>query len=318
MNKVLVVVAHPDDETLVSLGVKRVRKIKEGVFMVLGFALYMLILLRHGGYRGFRKFYRIAQQDEPSITRTLVLNFLNSPLSVVFNNYRFLKDNINKERLTETIIQQYGDYEVGGYANIGDSLESIIPESQQRELLLPVLSNALREIKRGTVVEIGTANGDMLGRFTRNRTTINFIGVDFNTRKARKRWGFQPNMRFISGYALDMLLAGHLIGDILFASSCFCLFAPKELARYIAAIDKAGFKQIVLNEPTWGGYKSENNEVVVSKHVEHSLWHHNYCGYLRAGGYQIEEFRFFPYHPWASTRPDIFVSLIRAKKEKEA
>lgn len=111
---------------------------------------------------------------------------------------------------------------------------------------------------------------------------------------------------------LKFLRGGGLKGDILFASSTFYAFTPKELKRYLRQARNNCFSQIILNEPGWAGYIQYNNALVISRHIEQSVWYHNYCGYLREAGYDIRDFNFFHYkHPFSS-RPDIFVSLIRA------
>lgn len=81
----------------------------------------------------------------------------------------------------------------------------------------------------------------------------------------------------------------------------------------MAAIRDAGFEEIVLNEPTWAGYVQRDDDAVFSKHLEGAVWHHNFAGYMRQAGYEIEEFRFFPYRHPVSRRPDIFVLVIRAR-----
>lgn len=295
------------------------RDLKHLFHIVMGFLLYSIyaIFSSWGGERLYKaggKLYKAAQSDKDSLAKKIAINFFNSPLSIVVRDYYFLKTNADRQRLSTGVIQEYSDESLLGYGDIDYDKGGETLDQQQRGLMLPLLEESLTE-KQGKmekVIEIGCGNGDVLAYLAKRFPDFFFTGVDFFVSNARAKHGKIDNLTFVKGYALELLESEQLKGDILFASSTFCNFTPKELAKYLNLIKKKGITEIILSDPVWHGYVQENNSTVISKHIERSVWYHNYCGYLRSSGYKISDFSFFHYKHPKSVRPDIFVSLIRA------
>jgi hypothetical protein len=255
----------------------------------------------------------VAQSEGNTFIKAAVIAMLEGSLSEIFKDHSFMMENRGRKRLSTLTIQQYSDESLFGYGDVdfgkgGDTLQE-----QQRGLILPLLERAIREnVSAKTIVEIGTGNGDVLKYLADKYPDRHFIGVDFSVANARRQYGRIPAIEFVKGYALDLLSEGSLKGDIVFGSSTFVFFTPLELAQYISLFKSTGFKEVILNEPTWGNYVQENNSQVVSRHLEGNMWYHNFCGYLVANGYQVTDLDFSHYKHPLSTRPDIFIALIRA------
>lgn len=186
-------------------------------------------------------------------------------------------------------------------------------QEQQRGLILSVLEKAICELTKEarTIVEIGTGNGDIVAYLAAKYPMHKFVGVDFSIKTAERKQKKLPNLSFKAGYALDLLEQNQLFGDIVFGSSTFDIFSPRELKGYFRLFRERFISQVILNEPVWGGYKQRNTTDAVSNHMEGACWYHNYCGYLREAGYTISDFSFFHYRHPLSNRPDIYVSVIR-------
>ncbi len=301
------------------------RDLKHLFHILAGFLLYLFYAIFSKGkgerlYLAGGGFYRAAQADKESFTKTIALNFFNSPISVMVRDYFFLKANIGRDKLSTGAIQEYSDESLLGYGDINYAAkkEAGKPlENQQRGLMIPILRQSLSENaqKLKTVIEIGSGNGDVIQFLAATYPNYVFCGVDFFIKNATLKHTHQKNLSFIKEYALDLLESGNLKGDIVFGSSTFCIFTPKELERYLKAIYMAGFSEILLSEPIWGGYVQTNDACVISKHVGGSVWFHNYCGYLKQAKFNIKHFDFFHHKHNLSVRPDIFISLIRATRQ---
>jgi hypothetical protein len=201
--------------------------------------------------------------------------------------------------------QEYSDDSLAGYADKNYTKGGKDLQHQQRGLILPILEKHLKRVN----VEIGTGNGDVIADLADKYPDRLFIGVDFSVKNATEKHN-KKNLVFIEGYALDLLEKDILKGDLVFASSTFCLFTPDELVDYIKLLKIRGFTSIVLNEPTWNGRIQENNEKITSSSLEGPMYHHNWAGYFRWFGYEITDFSFFHYiHP-LSKRADIYVCII--------
>lgn len=277
---------------------------KRKLMPLCGILLYTWYVIRYlSNYKGRNKFYKVAQQDNNTFAKKIAISLLQSPIANLFLDYQYMMNNLNRDRLSNLIIEQYinvttgsGYYDIGYNKGGGDTLEK-----QQRGLILPILIKAIEDgsinnNKILKIIEIGTGNGDILADLSAKFPVHQFIGIEFNITNAELKYGTISNISFKGAYALDLLVNGQLNGDIVFASSTFCVFCPKELKRYFEQFKIAGFAQIILNEPSWGGYiqtDGSNNEPSISKHMEGAVWYHNYCSYLRDAGYTIKDFSFY-------------------------
>lgn len=282
-----------------------------------GCAFYSWCLIKNrNAYKGANEFFRTIQLEHATFSKKAGIAFLESyNLSRLFIDYRLLKENINRERISSIALKQYSDDSLLGYGDIElnkDIAKEI--ENQQRGLILPLLERTITEEKKSRIiVEIGTGNGDVLAYLAVKYPQHTYIGIDFSIKNAQAKHSLQ-NLKFIKGYALDMLQNKSIQGDIVFTSSTAVVFTPKELKAYLIGYKKCGFSQIILNEPTWAGNVQLNNDKVMSKYMEYGSWYHNWCGYLREAGYDIKNFDYFHYKHTTSTRPDIFISLIKAER----
>jgi hypothetical protein len=292
-----------------------IQQIKSGLKIVAGFTIYMGYSLIFGAYRGGQMFYSVAQTEGKSIGVVCAIALFESPLFEIMKNYAFLKENKNNSRLSSLTVDQYSDDSLSGYGDKEFTKGGDTILEQQRGLILPILEKAIRESTKNNlrIVEIGTGNGDVVAYLAKNFPEHTFIGVDFSIRNAKEKYCDVNNLVFIKGYALDLLDNKKLVGDIIFSSSTFCVFTPIELENYFSLLRKNSFREIILNEPSWAGYKQKNNNEIISKHLEGAVWFHNYCGYLLKEGYNIKEFTFSHYNHPISQRPDINICLVHGE-----
>lgn len=279
--------------------------------MALGAVLYALHVGRHGTYRGQQRFYAMAQ--EVGITGDAARALLTSPPSRLFIDFANLEKSRNRDRITPMAASTYADDSLAGYGDEEYSKSSGALHEQQRGLILARVEAAASELPDGsTVVEIGTGNGDVATFIAEKFPNLQVVGVDLSVLVAsRKHQG--ENLRFVDGYALDLLEDGRLDGDLCFASSTFVVFAPRELARYARALRDRGYTWVILNEPTWGAYPATANAAPMSRHLEGDVWHHSYAAYFQEAGYRISAFDVRPYAHAESRRPDIRLVQVEAR-----
>ena len=179
-------------------------------------------------------------------------------------------------------------------------------------MILPLVEKSLNEVSRvkrePKVFEIGAGNGDVIAYLARKYPRTGFVGVDLSVRNAESKHQL-PNLRFLKGYALELLENGAIVGDILFSSSTFSIFTPKEVVNYLVHIKKNGFTRIVISDPITFGMRHTNDDSQESLNMDLYMWWHNYAGYLRKHGYEVRDFAIarFSY----SWNPEARVILIR-------
>jgi precorrin-6B methylase 2 len=261
---------------------------------------------------GRDRFYRLAQEPTGLLPKVASF-FCQGHVARLVNNYQVMQEGKQSEGISSIAKKYYSDDSLHGYGDPEFARGEGKPlEQQQRALILPLVDRAIEQVipssGKATVVEIGTANGDVSAHLARAHSDTTFIGVDFSVRNAETKHRLE-NLQFVEGYALDLLKGNKLTGDIVFSSSSFCVFTPKELEAYLANVRKAGFRQIVLSDPVVCGFKHVNDDRAISRHMDLYMWWHNYAGYLRHEGYEIIELKttLFSY----GTK-DVPVILIRA------
>jgi SAM-dependent methyltransferase len=291
---------------------------KNFVLSLLGIFWYAWLVARYRNtYFASNELYK-AMQGDSGLRGRSTRAIAEGALGRVIRDYAFLRENVNRAELTSRVVAEYSDDSLAGYGDESFTKGGSSLAEQQRGTILPLLERALQKHTAAgalkTIVEIGTGNGDVIAYLAERYPFHRYIGVDFSVRTAQKKYEYLANAKFMNGYALQMLRAGSLTGDIVFASSTFCVFAPKELQAYVENLAAAGFSEVVLSEPTWAGYRQANTDEVVSRHLENSVWFHNYAGYLRAAQFEILDFRFFHYRHPASLRPDIHLALVHGER----
>lgn len=287
------------------------RRVQAFIDLVGGMLLYSILFCLYHGYGARTRFYRAAQEDT-DLFHGIALRFVRSPLRRLFLDYEFLEENKDRDRLTARAVDQYSDDSLQGYGDAeytkgGDTLQE-----QQRGLILPMLEKFVAGGKSLRVLEIGCGNGDMLAHLKAKYSQHEYVGVDFSVKTAKAK---HPSIGFVKGYALDLLRDGNLQADVVFSSSTWFFFAPKELVAYLEVLKKSGVSRIILSDPSWAGYEAVKDGPAFSRHLEGACWFHNYCGYLAAAGYRVDDFRFFPYRHPTSDRPDIYITLVACSSE---
>jgi SAM-dependent methyltransferase len=277
----------------------------------LGLALYSYYIGRYGFYKGQQAVYGKIQSQNSIIGKILRV-YVEKPFEqsrlFIKQNWDFCKENISKDRLSAMAVEQYSDDSLSGYGDTdynkggGTSLEM-----QQRGQILADLCKSLALLNPGgCVCEIGCGNGDIIAHLAITFPKLKFIGVDFSVKNAMQKHHL-ANLQFIKGYALDFFERSELKANIVYASSTFCVFNPKELSAYIKLFKDAGVSSVFINEPSWGKYNFNPEEYSI--HLEGAVWHHNYDKHFNSLGYHTAHLEKRPYKPNKSARPDIILNI---------
>lgn len=253
-------------------------------------------------------FYRLAQERRGTLGR-IASAFCQGHAGRVGQNFAVFIAEKEKERITDIALKYYSDDSLHGYGDAEFSRADGKPlVKQQRGLIIPLVEKAIAEDRPNVILEIGTGNGDVLAYLAERHPTIQFIGVDLSVANAERRHRLS-NVRFVKGYALDLLRNG-LAGDMVFSSSTFSVFAPMELQAYLQAMRT--MRRLIISDPVTFGNKHVRGLEPKSLHMDVYMWWHNYYGYLRSLGYTIEysETVNFQY----THNPNAKVFLISAKR----
>jgi len=125
------------------------------------------------------------------------------------------------------------------------------------------------------------------------------VGIDLSVSHA-ERCHLATNIRFVGGYALDLLESGEIEAQIAFASSTFSVMPPRELARYIAALIESGARDLLIVDPMGQIYHPEKYPGR-SIHLASGMWGHDYRHYLKDRASSIEvtyiDYRLNPRRP---------------------
>ncbi len=283
------------------------KNLKELINLIVGFIVLIFFIIFKK--QGSGKFYLKAQDSK------LLNNFLKSKiLSQLFKNFRYLEENIDKEFSKNSMIykndpslRKYGDSECG-------QSEDINIEKQQRGLVVPIIREVFKKNEIKTIVEIGTGNGDVVAHLAKEYSEKKFIGIDFNTETAKKKHSLN-NLDFISDYALDYFLkVKDTKIDLVFATSTFIFFLPKEIEKYLKVLaEKCKF--VIISDPTWNGVH-KRKLILNTYHLEEGVFFHNHKYYFESFNFHILDNNFNHYKHETSPRPDIFVNTVIAKNMK--
>lgn len=144
----------------------------------------------------------------------------------------------------------------------------------------------LQQLRDGEIIcEIGCGNGDVVAFLAEQYPHLKFVGVDFSIKNAEDKHKFN-NLKFLKGYALELLERKTLLPNVIFTSSTSCLLNPKEFDAYIRMFKENTISHVVINEPMWGDFVFSNNySDVKSYHLEGAVWKHNYGLYFKDHGY---------------------------------
>ena len=240
------------------------------------------------------RFYKIALEKTGFFSR-IASAFCQGHAGRVCQNYSIYQQNIEKDRISDISLKFYSDESLHGFADInyklrGDGKPLL---EQQRSLIIPLVENQIQKINPiKKILEIGTGNGDVLAYLAKKYSNLEFFGVDLSVSNAIKKHNL-PNLYFVEGYALDLLMKGKISGDIVFGSSTFCIFTPKEFVACLNAIKAT--KGLVISEPLTFGYKHTKDTRAISRHMDLYMWWHNYYGYLHDQSFEIDTYQTVPF-----------------------
>jgi SAM-dependent methyltransferase len=281
------------------------QELKERAAVVLGAALLAVA--------GRDRFYRMAQERR-GIAGRVASAFCQGHAGRVGQNYAIFRDERDKERITDIALRFYSDDSLHGFADADYSARADGKPllQQQRGLIIPLVEHAIASDRPRVALEIGCGNGDVLAHLAIAHPDIQFVGVDLSVAVAERKHHNVPNLSFRKGYALDLLREG-LTADLVFASSTFCIFAPKELRAYLDALRPA--RRIIISDPVTFGNQHTRDPEPKSRHMDLYMWWHNYFGYLTATGWRIEKFDTVTYS--YSHNPNARVLLLSAVRARE-
>jgi hypothetical protein len=263
------------------------------------YLLWLFYQVSRGSYRGRYAYFRLSQENQ-GIRGWLVRNFLSSPIRIMFQKWDAYLQMKDEDRVPPFILLHYDGPSVGGYGEIGHIGGKL--EGSQRSRIIPLVEEAVGKEKVGGCVEVGTGNGDVLLSLARKFPDVGFTGIDFNVDNANRQPDRPGNVRFVAGYALELL--PDLKPDLLYMSSTTVVFTPREVQIYFSM----GIPNIVISEPTWAGYDYTQPGSAL---LEPTMWYHNFPQYLREAGYTILKQDFFHID---MPRPDIHQLLLWALK----
>jgi SAM-dependent methyltransferase len=236
---------------------------------------------------GRDRFYRLAQ-DRHGLFGRIAAAFCHGHAGRVGVNYSIYFANKDRDRITDIALAHYGDDSLHGYGDVGYAKRSDGKPllGQQRALIVPFVASALHHDGPSTVLEIGTGNGDVIAHLAESFPASSFVGADLAVANAERVHGHLRNVRFVKGYALDLLRSGAIAGDIVFASSTFCVMAPREFAACLGLLK--GARRLFISDPvTFGNWHEAGDDRAISRHMDAYMWWHNYRGYLIQAGWAV-------------------------------
>lgn len=88
---------------------------------IFGFLAYAYLIGKYGYYRGQQVIYQKIQENRAILDKLLkyyVENPLRDSVDFLKGNYKFYKENITVDRLSNKVIEQYSDDSLSGYGNL--------------------------------------------------------------------------------------------------------------------------------------------------------------------------------------------------------
>jgi len=257
---------------------------------------------------GRDRFYRLAQAA--GVLGRVASAFCQGHAGKVCCNYAIFTAEKDKERISDAMLRCYTDDNVHAYGDTDADGKHML--EQERGLIVPLVENAIASDHPNTVLEIGTANGDVIAHLAECYPSINFIGIDLTVATAQQKHS-RSNLRFVKGYALDILNRREVAADLVYASSTFCAVTPKELAAYMGSLASA--RRVILSDPVTFGNVHKRDVQPKSRHANLYGWWHNYFGYLTAASWTVDYFETVNFaHSW---NPNAKVILISARQHHE-
>ncbi len=282
-------------------------ELKNRIVVLLGAVLVAAI--------GRDKFYQAAQ-DRSGIIGRVASAWCQGHAGRIGQNYAIWRANKDKDRITDIALAFYNDDSLHGFADTDYAVRSGGKPllDQQRGLIIPLVAKAIKDVGARSILEIGTGNGDILAHLANEFPDIKCVGVDLSVSNAQVKYSDgPPNLTFVKGYALDLLRQGEISGDVVFGTSTFCVFAPREFAAYLDALSEA--KRIVISDPVTTGNVHSRDPNPKSRHMDLYMWWHNYFGWLADRGWNIDQHETVDYR---YSNKDTSVVLVSATRPQNA
>jgi len=282
---------------------------------ILGAGLVFVYSGFKGPYRGSQLAHIHAQRNQSMSDRALK-KFLEGFVSTPFSQQRMYLEQRDKDSLTESVKLQYAGADLTWRTDyISSKGGDALFDEQRGQVLTPLLDSMQRLPAGASVMEIGTHTGDVVAYVAKQHPELTFTGVDFITSVAQKKHSALSNVKWVDGYALDLLESGSIRPDLIWGSSVWCLVPPRELDRYMRALRAVGTQVVVISEPSWGQLDLRGRNGARSIHLEGDVWHHDYPAMMEEMGYKTTYQTFHRYKHEASPRPDIRLAIGVYEKE---
>ncbi len=177
----------------------------------------------------------------------------------------------NKARISNEAIAQFASAE---YSYNRPDMDAKLPIEQRLSGQgLPFLDPFIEQCK--SIVEIGSANGSISALLADKYTEKQFIGIDFYVPQISR-----PNLRFVKGYALDVMPAC----DCVFMQFTAVKMMPLELDAYFRMFSEKGIRHVVLSEPVRTAFLHRTG------YMRGRMWSHDYQAVCERHGYQVVKY----------------------------
>lgn len=274
--------------------------IKKILFLISGFFLFLFFLFLKGQYRGPHIFYRIAQKAD-SFLGLIAKEFITTKtLGQLFTNWSIYTSEYHNSRCSKIAIIKYSTSDLSGYGSKEFKKGGETIPEQQRGLIINFMDDFLINKKKLNIIDLGCGNGDVVAYMANKYQHHTFSGIDFNVENARSS---HSSLTFFDGYALDEI--EKICPDVIFSSSTWVCFTPKEVESYLEKFNQINTKDIFISEPFWGPKYIHNDTKVESFHLEEAVWLHNWPSYFKKFGYELINKEIFNYKHPKSERIDI-------------
>ncbi|MBN1122991.1 MAG: hypothetical protein JXJ17_18085 [Anaerolineae bacterium] len=225
----------------------------------------------------------------------------------------------NNDQLTDQQIDEIIAYQTHVYSTPRGSHfgENPVEETIQGRVIPMIESILTRDPAVRSVLNIGARYAYVDHVLACRHPEIAFTCVDFSQKFIEVNRDFQrDNIRFVDGYALELLEEGEIAGDIVFFSSTATLINNLELRRYMHILAKTT-RYVVFNEPIdppMNGAVIDPSRLPLDRQVSSSdrCLIHNYRAIVEEAGFEVLHYRLFPYEgPLKMREPDMhFLHLI--------
>ena len=246
-----------------------------------------------------------------------VANFLQSRGPVVeYKEYRRILAHYEKfyehsrtDQVSDEEIQMWSSRHAGGDNNVVKERRELFQKTPLNQTMHGIVADLIdRTIAHDpsvrSVLEVGVYYGYVIDHLAGKYPEVEFSGIDLarTTPEINAEFG-RKNLRFLVGYALDLLETGELASDVVFFNNTATRFRIYEMKRFLRAIAKKG-RYVVLSEPLChlpGGCVIDPVKLPLNKSrptaLSYEPWPpqyvHNYKGLAEEAGFRILHYRVY-------------------------